>query len=371
MLPDGGGLYLRVTPAGTKSWVLRFRYRGSRHDLGLGSFPLFSLADARQRATEQRRLLADGISPFTARKAAVKKGDTFETVAEQCIDALAPGWRGPRQAQQWRASLRDYAYPIIGDMPVRDVDAAAVLRVLRPIWNTRTETASRVRERIERVIDYGVTSGLRPAGLNPARWRNHLSNALPRPDRVRQVQHHAALDYRELPALMAMLRQRDGIDASALEFCILTATRSSEAIGARWQEVDLDAHTWTISASRMKGAREFRVPLSDAASAVLDRMRDLRCNEFVFPGRRGELGKSTLRILVVAKMQRGDLTVHGFRSTFAQWAAEQTAFPYEVREMALAHHVGSVVERSYQRSDLFEKRRELMQQWGAYCMSSM
>ena len=234
MLPDGGGLYLRITPAGTKSWVLRFRHRGRRHDLGLGNYPLFSLSDARQRANEQRKLLADGISPFAARQAAVKKGDTFETIAEQCIDALAPGWRGPRQVQQWRASLRAYAYPIIGDMPVGDVDAAAVLRVLRPIWNTRTETATRVRERIERVIDYSVT-----AGLNPARWRNHLSNALPRPDRVAVERHHAALDYREIPAFMATLRQRDGIDASALEFTILTAARSSEVLGARWQEVNL------------------------------------------------------------------------------------------------------------------------------------
>ena len=370
MLHDGAGLYLRVSKAGTKSWLLRYMHKGRRHDLGLGAYPLFGLADARQRATEQRRLLADGVNPLVERHAAARKRDraeTFEVVAEQCIDALSPGWRSDRQAAQWRASLRDYAYPHIGEMPVQELDTPDVLRVLRPIWNTRTETASRVRERIERVIDYSVTAGLRPAGLNPARWRGHLSNALPRPDRVRQTKHHAALPYSEIPAFMATLRARDGIDARALEFCILTAARSNEVLGARWSEIDLAKGVWLIPKERMKQGREHRVPLSDAAVAVIEEMRQYDRPPYVFPGRHGSMGKGVLYILLRTKMQRGDLTTHGFRSTLAQWAAECTRHSFEVREMALAHTVGSQVARAYQRGDLLEQRRELMAEWAAYC----
>jgi integrase len=361
MLHDGQGLYLRVTPSGAKSWVLRYQRGGKRHDLGLGSYPLFSLADARQRANEKRRLLADGIDP---RRRPHDKALTLAEIAERYIEAQEPGWRNRRSESQWRSSLATYVYPLIGEMPVRAIDAAAVLRVLQPIWATKNETASRVRGRLEAIIDYSATLGLREAGLNPARWRGNLSNALPRPAKVQRAEHLAAMPHAELPAFLAKLCDRQSIDALALEYLILTATRTGEVLQARWDEIKGDV--WTVPADRMKGGRAHRVPLSDAALVVLATMREFQRGPYIFPGRSGAISKASMHHLLRTKLQ-STYTVHGFRSTFRDWAAEQTAFPREIAEMSLGHVVGSDVERAYQRSDLFEKRRELMQAWADYC----
>jgi integrase len=364
MLHDGHGLYLRVTPAGTKSWIYRFMRQGQRHDLGLGNYPLFSLSDARQRAIEKRRLLADGIDP--------RKRDTVQTfaqVAEQCVDALEPGLRNRRSAEAWRQSLRDYVLPLIGDIPVQEIDTPDVLRVVKSLWTDRNEMGSRLRSRIERVLDYAASAGYREAGqFNPALWRGHLEHLLARPSKVKRgVEHLAAMSYQQIPEFMAKVVEQQRVDAYALRFLILCASRTNEVIGARWDEIN--GRAWTVPAERMKGGREHRVPLSDAAMAVIATMRELRVNDFVFPGQKGPLGKGALHILMKQKLRR-DETVHGLRSSFAQWAAEQTTFPYEVREQALAHTVGNVTERSYQRSDLFSRRAELMQQWAMFCQGT-
>jgi integrase len=373
MYPDGNGLYLRVAPGGSKSWILRYRHRGRRHDLGLGPYPLIGLADARQRANQRRRLLVDGIDPLADRRAqraaaAVErmKAITLRQAAESYIDAHAAGWRGGKQEAQWRQSLTAYAYPTIGDLPVQAIDTAAVLSVLEPIWRTKTETATRVRLRIEAVLSWATARGYRAAGDNPARWRGHLDNLLPARAKVQRVEHHPALPYGEVAAFMAELRPDTNIAARALELLILTATRSGEVLQAKWDEIDLPSRLWTVPAERTKSGRAHRVPLSDMAMAVLERMAAIRLNDYVLPGRRGPLARTAM-FDQLRKMGRADLTTHGFRSTFRDWCAERTNFPREVAEMALAHTVGDAVERAYQRSDLFTKRRQLADAWAKFC----
>jgi integrase len=362
---DGGGLYLRADPSGAKSWVFRYAIAGRQRDFGLGSAADFSLAEARDRALAARKLVADGQDPIEAKKAKRRAATvagatamTFQACAEAYIAAHRSGWRNPKHASQWPSTLATYVYPIFGALPVAAIDTGLVMKAIEPIWTEKTETASRVRGRIESVLDWATARGYRQ-GENPARWRGHLENLLPKKSKVRRIEHHAALPYAEIAGFMVELRARDGIDARALEFTILTAARTGEVIGARWAEIDLQSRLWTVPAERMKAGREHRVPLSEAAMALLAALK--REGDRVFPV------SNVAMLMLLRRMGRGDLTAHGFRSTFSDWCAEQTNFPSEVREMALAHVVGDKVEASYRRGDLFEKRRQLAEAWAKYC----
>jgi integrase len=368
---DGGGLYLVVGKGEARSWVFRFRRDGKLHDYGLGPVHSVGIATARQRAFECRAALYAGNNPVEMRQAkrlervlAAAKAMTFEHAAEQYIAAHAAGWRGPRQQQQWRQSLIDYAYPILGKLPVMAIEVPLVLRVLEPIWQTKTETASRLRARIEAVLDWATSRGLRQ-GENPARWKGHLENLLAKRSKVQRVEHHAALSFAEIGTLMASLRRQEGTAARALEFAILTAGRTGEVLGARWDEIDRAERVWTIAGERMKGGKEHRVPLSDAALQVIDAMTGLRVNEYVFPGRNGSLGHNAM-LRVLAALGR-EVSVHGFRSTFRDWAGETTAHPRDVIEQALAHTLKDRSEAAYRRGDLFDKRRALMRDWAQRC----
>lgn len=355
---DGQGLHLRVTRAGTRSWIYRYRIAGRAHDLGLGPYPLISLADARERATAQRRLRLDGLDPLAARQAARAKSMTFRQCAEAYIDAHRAGWRNPKHAAQWPATLDTYVFPIFGDLAVAAVDTGLVTRAIEPIWATKPETAGRVRGRIEAVLDWAKARGYRD-GENSARWKGHLDHLLPARSKVRRVEHHAALPYVEVGEFMAVLRGQDGVAARALEFLVLTAARTGEVIGARWREIDLGEKVWTVPGSRMKAGREHRVPLPARAVELLGQPGDLDAR--VFP-----LSNMAL-LMLLRRLGRGDLTAHGFRSTFSDWCAERTAFPAEVREIALAHAIGDKVEAAYRRGDLFQKRRQLAEAWARYC----
>jgi integrase len=370
--PDSDGLVLEVSKSGGKSWALRFMLRGKARQMGLGAFPLVSLGEARDKAAEARKLLKRGVDPIDARKAEsaqrVATGTTFRDVAEALIDSHEAGWRNKKSAGQWRSSLAAYVYPHLGAMPVADVATQHALACLEPIWRAKPETASRVRGRIEAVLNAAKVHGLR-SGDNPAQWRGHLALLLPTKTKVRRIKHHAALPYGELPTFMAALRLQPGFAARALEFAILTGARTNEALGATWSEIDLIAGTWVIPPERMKAHREHRVPLSDAAVELLTGL--LREGDYLFPGAKAGQPLSNMALLMtLRRMGRGDLTAHGFRSTFRDWAAETTAYPGDVVEMALAHSIGSKVEAAYRRGDLFEKRRALMQDWAAFCATS-
>ena len=376
---DGGGLYLRVQQAG-KSWIFRYRFAGKRRDMGLGKYPDVSLADARRRAEEARRKLAAQVDPIgAARAAAAEAGGipSFREAAERYIAAHEDGWRNPKHRQQWTNTLATYALPRIGSLSVADIAVGDVMRVLEPIWKAKPETASRLRGRIETVIDWAIAREYRTAE-NPARWRGRLQQLLPAKTKIRRVEHHAALPWREVPAFMAALRGREAPAARALEFAILTAARSGEVRGATWGEIDLDSATWTVPGARMKAGRDHKVPLSPAALALLHRMSADRLalprsrarpdeDAFVFPG--GHEGKplsENAAIALLRRMDRSDITMHGFRSTFRDWAAEATAYPREVAEAALAHVNKDRVEAAYLRGDHLEKRRRLMAEWAEF-----
>lgn len=370
---DGQGLYLQVARGGSKSWIFKFKLAGKPREMGLGSFNAFSLAEARERAREQRQKLADGIDPIEAkrddalqRRMAEASIITFDKAAERYIEAHAPGWKNAKHRQQWENTLATYASPIIGDLPVSSVDTAHVLRVLQPIWQSKAETASRLRGRIESVLDWARVQGYRE-GENPARWKGHLDMTLPARAKVAKVAHHPALPWREIGAFMQELRAMPGTAALAVEFIILTACRTSEAINAQWCEFDLNAKTWTIPAERMKAGKEHVIPLSDRAMAILAALRDQSESEFVFAGPKGKPLSNMAGLQLLKRMNRADLTVHGFRSTFRDWAGESTAHPREVIEHALAHQLKDKAEAAYQRGSLFEKRRVLMADWAAYC----
>jgi integrase len=374
---DGDGLYLQVAPGGSRSWFLRYQRHGRRRELGLGGFPAVSLADAREKAGAARRMLAAGGDPIEARRAernkaevAVAKVVTFKEAAERYITAHKAGWRNPKHRAQWTATLETYAYPHFGALAVAAVDVGLVLQAVEPIWSVKPETAGRVRGRIEAIIDWATARGYR-TGENPARWRGHLENLLPARSKVRRVEHHAALPYPEIGTFLAELRKQAGIAARALEFTILTAARTGEAIGARWDEFNIAERIWIIPAERMKAGKEHRVPLSDAALAILTEMAAIRLGDHVFPGGRIERPISNMAMLMtLRRMGRDDLTTHGFRSSFRDWCAERTAFPAEVAEMALAHAVGDKVEAAYRRGDLFAKRRQLADAWAKFCASA-
>ena len=380
---DGGGLYVQVRGPEHRSWLFRFKLHGRARLMGLGPLPDVSLAEARELATVARKLVRQGVDPIERRRAAraeaaAKAGlNTFREVAEAYIAAHEPGWRNAKHRQQWRNTLETYAYPVIGSLGVAAVDTGAVMRVLEPIWREAPETASRLRGRIEAVLDYASARGWR-SGDNPARWRGHLANLLPARGKIARVVHHAALGWREIGAFMTALRAQDGVGAKALEFAILTAARSGEVRGARWPEIDLAAGIWTVPAGRMKGGREHRVPLSEPALAVLSAIEPLRpapCSDtgaspdaLIFPGRKSGKPLSDMSLTaVLRRMGRGDLTAHGFRSTFRDWCAETTGYPREVAEAALAHALSDKVEAAYRRGDLFQKRRRLMEDWAEFC----
>ena len=375
MYADGGGLYLQVSGNGSRSWIFRFKANGRPRDMGLGSLATVSLAKARDLAVACRQLRLKGIDPIEARKAelieaqlASRRSMTFDQCRDAFIDAHKSAWRNAKHKAQWTSSLATYVSPVFGSLPIQSVDVAMVMKVLEPIWSKKPETASRVRGRVERVLDWAKVRGFRQ-GENPARWRGHLDALLPARGKVRQVRHHAALPYDEIGTFMAELRERDGIAARALEFTILTAARTGEVLGARWEEMNIQDKLWVVPPSRMKAAREHRVPLSRAAAAVLKQMQTVRRADLVFPGhRRGKPLSNMSILMMLRRMGRCDLTAHGFRSTFRDWAAERTNFPREVAEAALAHVIGDKVEAAYRRGDLFEKRRRLMDAWAANCL---
>jgi len=378
LYPDGGGLYLQVTRGvdgdARRSWVLRFRtIAGKPREMGLGSVLDVALADARVDADAARKLVRKGLDPIEEKKLARKeaiaeavRAMTFKQCAEAYIAAHEASWKNPKHRQQWSRTLETYAYPVFGDLPVGSIDVALVTKVLDPIWQTKTETAARVRGRIESVLDWASVRGLRD-GANPARWRGHLQRALPARSKVQRVRHHPALPYVELPAFVDQLRARRSLSARALEFLILTATRTSETTAAEWCEFDFKDGVWTIPSQRMKAGREHRVPLSRRALTLLRELKLLGDPRWVFPGNKGNSHLSNMAMLqIIRGMDRPTLTVHGFRSTFRDWTAEQTDFPREVAEAALAHAIGDKVEAAYRRGDLFEKRRALMRAWAEF-----
>lgn len=366
---DGGGLYLQVTNAEARSWIFRFMLNGRARSMGLGSLHTLTLAEAREKATECRKLCLDGIDPIEAREKAratarldAANTITFDACSEAYIEAHRMGWRNAKHANQWRNTLATYASPVFGALPVQAVDTGLVMRVIEPIWGGKTETATRVRGRIESVLDWAATRGYRQ-GENPARWRGHLQNLLPKRSKVKRVEHHAALPFREISEFVGRLRAQSGTSPLALEFTILTAARTGEVIGATWDEIDLAERTWTVPAGRMKGGREHRVPLCDRAVEILEGFKVLG-DRHVFPGgKRGRSLSNMAMLELLKRMNRPDLTVHGFRSTFRDWAAETTHFPNEMVEMALAHIIENRVEAAYRRGDLFQKRCELMDAW--------
>lgn len=373
---DGGGLHLLVKESGARSWVYRFMLRGKSRDIGLGpavGTDAVSLAAARDLAAALRLKVKAGIDPLEERlgaataavaaaQASKVAGITFETVAEAHIASHSDGWRNAKHRQQWSSTLATYVYPVMGALPVADVGTAHVLLVLEPIWKAKPETASRVRGRIETILDAAKARGYRE-GENPARWRGHIAQILPARTRLSRG-HHKAMPYAELPAFILKLRERQATAALALEFAILTAARSGEVIGAKWDEVDLVKAVWTIPASRMKAGKEHRVPLSPRAAAILETTKPLG-SEFLFAGNRGKL--SLMAMTMLLRRMKADVTVHGFRSTFRDWSAECTGYAHEVCEMALAHTIGNKAEAAYRRGDLFEKRGRLMADWSIYC----
>jgi integrase len=394
MYGDGGGLYLQVTGAGAKSWIFRYwvrerdpatgqplrdaitnKVRGVSREMGLGSFNVVTLDEARDLADKYRRLRHQGVDPIDGRRAAreqaafdAARAISFKDAATAYIAAHRAGWRNEKHAAQWGTTLEAYAYPEFGAVSVQSIDTALVMKVLEPIWSTKPETASRVRGRVEAILDWATARGFRK-GENPARWRGHLNNLLPAPAKVRMAKHYVALPYTELPTFLVALRQQEGHAARALEWTILTAARTGDTIGATPDEIREREKLWTIPGERMKAGKEHRVPLSARALAIVDAMKPLRgATRFLFPG--GKQGKPLSNMAmteVLRRMGRGDITVHGFRSTFRDWAAERTEFPNEVAEMALAHAVGNKVEAAYRRGELLEKRRGLMEAWAEYC----
>jgi integrase len=386
---DGAGLYLLVRSGTSKFWLFRYTRAGKTREMGLGAAKgrsAVSLADARDNVAELRRQLREGRDPFDEREAekarrkasatrAVADGMTFGDVADRYIAAHEAGWRNPKHRQQWRNTLKSYVRPTIGGLAVGAVGVGEVMRILEPLWQAKPETASRVRGRLERILDHAKARGWRE-GENPARWRGHLDQLLPARAKLRAVNHHAALPYAEAGGFIAELRQQGGTAARALEFTILTATRSGEALKARWSEINLAQKTWTIPASRMKGTKEHRVPLPGPAVAILKEQARLQPSKiaaddpsaFVFPGARRKRPLSDMAMLkLLERMGHHDITVHGFRSTFRDWAAERTNFPNHVVEVALAHAISDKVEAAYRRGDLFEKRRRLMDAWATFC----
>jgi integrase len=365
---DGGGLYLVVSTAGARKWVYRFTFGGRVTEMGIGSANVVSLAEARNRAHEARKLLDSGENPIAAkRRAALASAGvpTFGVIADEVLAAKKSEWRNVKHQAQWRASLTELAQPLRG-LRVDEIDTEAILTVLKPLWQSKPETASRLRGRIEAVLDAAKARGYR-SGENPAAWRGHLSHLLPKRQKLARG-HHAAMPYQEIPAFLARLRQSNTVAAMALEFAILTAARSGEVYRSQWSEIDQDAKVWTVPAARMKAAREHRVPLSKRVLQIIGALAEAKTCDYVFPSPRGRRPLSHVAMAkVMDRLGVDGPTVHGFRSAFRDWCGEATAFPREIAEAALAHVIGDKAEQAYRRGDALEKRRKLMDAWAAYC----
>jgi integrase len=370
--PDGGNLYFRVSKSLTTSWAFIFTVAGKSREMGLGPYPDVSLAEARERAAEARRQLRDGLDPIEARKAAraalaaaVATTLTFKQCTDAFIEKQSAEWRSGKHEKQWRATLEKYANPVIGSLPMRDITDDHILEILEPIWTTKTETATRVRGRIENIWDFGKAKKYCD-GENPARWRGHLDKHLAKPKKIARVKHFAALPYAELAEFFAELQKQMGMGARALEFAILTAARSGEVRGATWAEIDLDAATWTIPEGRMKASKEHRIPLSAAAIKLLEALPRIDGTDLLFPSAKNTPLSDMTLTAVLRRMNRSDITAHGFRSCFRDWAGETTSHPREVIEHALAHQLADKAEAAYARGTLFDKRRRLMDDWARY-----
>jgi integrase len=393
---DGDGLYLQITPNGARSWVFRYSLAGRIKTLGLGPFPTVSVQDARAKARKARESRLEGKDPLAEKREAaaardaeaeqqaaearqqalVDSGaapDVFKNVAKDFITANKSQWRNPKHRQQWENTLTTYVFPVIGPKRCAEVNTDDVLSILKPLWNDKPETASRVRGRIETILNAAKVRGFR-SGENPAAWSGHLALLLPPKAKVRKVKHHAALKYKELPEFIAAVRLQPGLSPLALELSILTAARTGEALNADWSEFDLDNKVWSVPAERMKAGKPHSVPLSARALEILERLKESKrkSERWLFPGQAKDKPLSNMAMLMLLRrMGRGDLTAHGFRSTFRDWCAETTAYPREVVEMALAHTIENKVEAAYRRGDLFDKRRELMNDWAVFCESGI
>lgn len=367
---DGRGLYLQVDASGARRWVFVFQWQGRRKEMGLGGFGDVGLAEAREAVDAARKLVRAGINPIEERRADRVRGKTFGEVADALMASMAADWSNEKHRSQWETSLERHAAPI-RNKPVRTVTTDDVLAILKPIWTTIPETASRTRGRIERVLDAAAAQGHR-SGENPARWKGHLAHLLPKRQKLTRG-HHPALPFDQTASFMEDLRARPAMAAKALEFAILTAARTGEVLGARWEEIDFKALVWTVPPERMKGRKEHRVPLSSPAVKVLTALREapgakIAKTDLVFPGARDDEPLSNMALsMLLRRMGYNTITVHGFRSTFREWAGEATAFPREVAEAALAHQIGNEVERAYRRGDALQKRRKLMDAWAGYC----
>jgi integrase len=376
---DGGNLYFRVAPGGTTGWIFRWSANGKTRDMGLGAYPQISLAAARKHAEECRALVQRGLDPIEQRRAqrgaqrvAEAKLLTFDDAVRLYIKDNESGWRSPKHRMQWGKTLADYASPVFGKLPVSAVDDGLVLRALKPIWNDKPDTASRVRGRIESVLNWARVHGYR-TGENPARWKGHLDQVLPKKSEIRPAENFPAMHHRQVGAFMARLRERSDIAARCLEFLVLTAARSGEARGARFTEIDRDAAVWVIPPERHKTGKKtrlaHRVPLSPRALAIVEEMR--ACGgQYVFPGRSDRPLSTGALLMLLERMNRGDVTAHGFRATFRTWVSEETSFPTDVAEAALGHVNGTKVEQAYVRGTMFDKRRKLMEAWATYCANT-
>ena len=369
------GLRLCIKPSGSRSWILRTMVGTKRKDIGLGGYPEVTLAMATEKARIAKEGIKDGIDPVLERKA--KQSNitwTFKTCALAYIQTHKPSWKNPKHGQQWENTLETYVYPHIGHKHVKDVDTEDVVKVISPFWSTKNETINRVRNRIELVLSWAAAQGYRPRGFNPATWRGHLDQVFPAASKVNKRKSFEAVPIDDMYVFMGCLNNVEGMSARCLEFTILTACRSGESRGALWSEIDMDAGTWSIPASRMKAGRPHRIPLSDRALTLLDELTRMVNDDgeeidLVFPGLSGDKPLSDMSL--TAAMRRMKLTAvpHGFRSTFTDWVAERTAYPSEVREMALAHAIGNDTEAAYRRGDLFDKRRNLMNEWASFIMT--
>ncbi|CAA2102054.1 Prophage CP4-57 integrase [Methylobacterium bullatum] len=366
---DGDGLYLVVDPGGARRWEMKFRQNSKQREMGLGSVKVASLVEARRKRDDIRRLIAEGRDPIAEKRKpdpATAKAVTFGGFADELLPEIAKGFRNEKHKAQWTSTINTYAASLRAK-PVADITTDDVLGVLRPIWDDKSETASRVRGRIERILDAAKAKGLR-TGENPARWRGHLDHLLSKRRRLTRG-HHAALPFEDVPAFVASLRERTAVAASALEFTILTAARVGETLGCQWSEIDRTTKVWTVPASRMKAGIVHRVPLGKRALEIIDRMALLRRGDYVFPTFRADKAMSDMALSALLKRMGVKATTHGFRSSFRDWACDATTFPREVAEAALAHAVGDATEAAYRRSDALDKRRELMNAWDAYVSS--
>jgi integrase len=364
---DGDGLYLNVAAGKSKSWVFLWMKNGKRREMGLGSYPTISLVAARQRAEECRRQVAEGLDPIAERKRSAPV--TFGEAADQFIASMASSFRNEKHRDQWKMTLGDAYCAELRKRPISDVSTEDVLHVLTPIWQSKSETASRIRGRVERVLDFATVKGWR-SGENPARWRGHLKNALPARQKLARG-HHAAMPYAKVPAYVTRLQFAEAMAARGLEFLILTASRSGEVLGAKWPEFDLEEAVWTVPAERMKAGKEHRVPLSPRAVAIVKDLREAKVNDYVFPGEKKDRPLSGMAFaMLMRRMKVSQYTAHGFRSAFRDWAGDETSYPRELAEAALAHRVGDATEQAYRRSDALGRRRKLMVAWADYCLGA-